>query len=78
LLRFATELEAADQWMSARITPELLAAIVWLIPDTWLQDEPSFTSKAEHRQAYLHYLVQRLAGPRAFAQEAIRAATLHV
>jgi hypothetical protein len=78
LLRFATELQAADHWMSARITPQLIADIVQLIPDAWLQDEPSFTSKAQHRQAYLHYLVRRLDVPRPFAQEAVRARTQHV
>ena len=44
----------------------------------WLEDEPSFASKAAHRQAYLHYLVNRLVAPRAFALEAIRARSQHV
>jgi len=41
-------------------------------------DEPSFTTKAEHRAAYLNYLQRRLDAPRAFATEAARAHAQHV
>ena len=78
LLPFATELDAADAWMALQLTPERLAAIVQLIPDTWLEDEPSFASKAAHRAAYLQYLTQRLQAPRAFFEEARRARSAHV
>ena len=78
LLPFAQELAAADAWMSPRLTLERIAAVVQLIPDAWLEDEPSFTDKAAHREAYLRYLTRRLAAPRAFAEEAIRARSLDV
>jgi len=78
LLPFASRLEAADAQMSAALTPELLAGIVALIPDAWLEDEPAFADKATHRAAYLAYLQQRLAAPRAFTEEAIRAHAQHV
>ena len=73
LLPFASELEAADAFMSAKLAPERIGEVVALIPDTWLEDEPSFESKAAHRAAYLQYLTERLAAPRAFFQEALRA-----
>ena len=78
LLPFATQLDAADAWMSAQLTPDRLAALVQLVPDAWLEDEPSFGSKAAHRDAYLQYLTQRLVAPRAFFEEARRARSLHV
>jgi hypothetical protein len=73
LLPLATRLDDADAWMTKQITAERLAAIVALIPDTWLDDETSFADKAAHRTAYVHYLTQRLAAPRAFFEEARRA-----
>ena len=78
LLPFASRLAEVDASMAAALAPERLAGIVQLIPDAWLQDEPTFTSKAEHRNAYLAWLEQRLAAPRAFVEEAIRARTQHV
>ena len=78
LLPFASGLAQVDAPMAATLTHELLADIVQLIPDAWLQDEPSFASRAEHRAAYLAWLQQRLAAPRAFVEEAIRARTQHV
>ena len=64
--------------MAPLLTRELIAAVVALIPDTWLEDEPSFASKAEHRDAYVRYLTQRLAAPRVFFEEAVRARSLHL
>ncbi len=78
LLPFATELDAADAWMTQRITPARIAEIVALIPDTWLEDETSFASKAAHRDAYAQFLAERLAAPRAFFEEAVRARSMHV
>lgn len=76
LLPFASALDAVDAWMTQRLTPPRIAEIVQLIPDTWLEDEPTFASKAAHRDAYLQYLTQRLAAPRAFFEEAVRARKL--
>lgn len=78
LLHFASRLAEAEAWMPQRLTPELIASVVALIPDTWLEDEPSFASKAEHRAAYVHYLARRLEAPRAFFEEAVRARSLHL
>ena len=78
LLPFANELGAADAAMAARLTSERIAAITALIPDDWLDDDPHFASKETHRAAYADYFAQRLHAPRAFAEEAARARSLHV
>jgi hypothetical protein len=78
LLPLASELEAADAWMSQQITSDRIDTIVQSIPDAWLEDEPGFVTKTEHRDAYRRYLVQRLAAPRAFVQEALRVRSLLV
>jgi hypothetical protein len=78
LLPFASRLAEADARLAAVLTPERLAAIVDLIPDAWLEDEAGFADKAAHRAAYREYLQLRLAAPRAFLEEAIRARTQHV
>ena len=78
LLPFAGRLAEADVSMSALLTPELIADVVALIPDTWLDDEPSFESQSDHREAYVSYLTRRLEAPRAFFEEAVRARSLHL
>ena len=78
LLRFASRLAEADASMSTLLTPDLISAVVAQIPDTWLEDEPSFASKAEHREAYVRYLTRRLEAPRAFFEEAVRVRSLHL
>lgn len=78
LLPFATALEAADAALAPQLTHDRLAALVALIPDDWLGDEPAFASRRAHREAYLAYLSARLVGPRPFAEEAVRAHALHV
>ena len=78
LLPFASRLTDTDTQMSTALTPERLAAIMQLIPDAWLEDAPGFASKKEHRAAYLDYLQRRLAAPRAFVEEALRARSQHL
>ena len=78
LLPWASEIEAADARLSALITPAVVAAIVAQVPEAWLADEPAFASVAAHRAAYERYFCSRLAAPRAFAMEAVRAAAQHV
>ncbi len=78
LLRFASRLAEADALMSQKLTPDLIASVVAQIPDTWLEDEPSFSNHTEHREAYLRFLTQRLQAPRAFFEEAVRARSLHL
>ncbi len=78
LLPFASRLEEADAAMAEMLRPEVIDRVVALIPDAWLDDEPTFASKREHRAAYAAWLGARLRAPRAFAEEAARARSLHV
>jgi hypothetical protein len=73
LLRFADALPAADAELSQLLTAERIRAIVELIPDMWLEGEQRFATPAEHRAAYVEYLLSRLEGPRAFVEEALDA-----
>ncbi|MGC3981715.1 MAG: hypothetical protein QM808_10670 [Steroidobacteraceae bacterium] len=78
LLPFASEIAAAAERCSARLTPALIEEIVALIPDTWLQTDKTFSSPAEYRAAYAQYLQRRLSQPQAFVEEALRARSLLV
>jgi hypothetical protein len=70
LLRAASALEDADRAMTQRITPALVSRVAGLIPTAWLGEHP--------REAYAEHLTRRLAAPRAFVEEAIRARALAV
>ena len=72
LLPLASMLEAVDGEMAAALTPEIIAGIVALVPDSWLGERVTSSVHAM-REAYIRYLVERLAPPRAFVEEAARA-----
>jgi hypothetical protein len=65
LLPLASEIEAADAALAPRLTPEVLAHIVSLVPEEWLAD-------GAPREAYTAYFLRRLEAPRAFVEEARR------
>ncbi|MEK6409588.1 MAG: HipA family kinase [Acidobacteriota bacterium] len=72
-----------DSKMTERITPDIIGGIVELIPDAWLAAESQvsdspFGGLAEHRDAYIEYLLSRLEPPHVFLEEAIRARSLSV
>ena len=67
LLTKASRLAQVDAGMAAALTADVIEGIVARIPDAWLDDGPA------ERAAYRDYLVDRLAAPRAFVEEAIRA-----
>lgn len=73
LLPVADDLRAADARLATRISAELIEQIVAAIPEEWLGQEAAFAGPAEHRAAYVSYLLSRLHGPRAFVEEAINA-----
>jgi hypothetical protein len=82
LLRHATELRAADHQLAESITPALLDSILGAVPDVLLLDPVTageFASAAAARARYQAYLTERLAAPREFVDEAVRAreARLH-
>ena len=64
LLPFASSIADADARLAPQVTDALVAALVGALPDAWLTD-PEL-----ERAAYAAFLRGRLAGPRAFAQEA--------
>lgn len=77
LLRFAESLEQADRVMSERLTPEVIADIVALIPSVWMAaDVPG--DAARNPEVYTRYLVSRLESRQIFLEEAIRARSRHL
>ena len=78
LLRFASMIEEADAEMTARLNLEEIAAVIELIPDAWLAEDPGFDGRSQQRQAYLNYFKARLASSKIFVQEAIHARAAHV
>jgi hypothetical protein len=77
LLPFAANLEDADRLMAERITPEVIAAVVALLPAAWmLGDGPG--DAARDPQVYASYLSSRLESRQVFVEEAVRARSRHV
>lgn len=68
LLPLATELDTVDIEFSSILTAQRIRAIVNLIPDEWLVDE--FESTEEHKEAYVQFLLTRLANSNIFINEA--------
>jgi hypothetical protein len=73
LLGLAGDLEEADARLRPCLTHDVLQRIVDDLPDAWLGGETLFATLAEHRQAYVIYLTERLNGHRRWLQEAIDA-----
>jgi len=51
----------ADAELASRVTSELLAEVVALVPDVWLEDEPGFATPDDVRAAYVEQLSRRVA-----------------
>jgi hypothetical protein len=49
-----------------------------LIPDAWLVDDSSFGGSGQYRNAYIEYLLSRLAASQVFLEEAINARSQYV
>jgi hypothetical protein len=73
LLPFASSIEDADRRLAPLVTRDLLERLAADLPDAWLAPEPGLPEPESHRRAYVDYLEARLAGPRAFVEEAERA-----
>ena len=78
LLPAATRLDDIDDSLAARLGADVIEQIVARIPDEWLTGESQFADEDEHRDAYAAWLLRRLAEPRAFVEEAIRAQARHL
>lgn len=67
LLPLASQLAEVDEELAARLTPEVLAAILALVPDCFLEqaaadrDSELLRDAQAHRTAYVNYFVARLA-----------------
>jgi hypothetical protein len=75
LLRFASQLQAADQQAHARLTPTVISDIVKLIPALWLNSPDLAGNADESRLVYRDFLLDRLAASALFVQEANRVRT---
>jgi len=75
LLPVASSVLVAHEELAPRVTPEVLAAVLALVPDGWLADEPGFADPDSVRAAYADVLTRRLAAPATWldAVEATRA-----
>ena len=78
LLPWASEIEAVDAELRELMTQEAIAAVIDLIPESWLHDEPMFPTVDAYRAAYRDYLMQRLESPRLWMEDAVRVRTLRV
>jgi hypothetical protein len=78
LLRYASQLTEVDGELATLLTGDRIDAILELIPDEWLGDEPRFANAGEHRAAYRDYFRQRLTAPREWVEEAVRARTIRI
>jgi hypothetical protein len=68
LLRHAGALEEADAAGCARLTRDVVERVVALVPPEWAPDASRYTG----------FFAARLASPRAFVEEALRARSQHL
>jgi hypothetical protein len=73
LLPAAAAIAEADARLAPLVTPDLLAALVALLPESWLNNGAPFADDAAQRAAYADFLNRRISAPRAFVEEAINA-----
>jgi hypothetical protein len=59
-------LPAADDELAPLITEELLATVVGLVPDEWLEPVPGAPDASALREAYVSFLLARVAGERSW------------
>lgn len=74
LLSRATMLQQADEELKAMLIADKINAIVNLVPDQWLLADSPFDSVQMHRQAYIDFLVTRVAHSEIFIKQAQHAA----
>ena len=73
LLPWATEIAQAAAKLRTSAYREVLARIVEMVPDAWLEAIPGDVSAAERRAGYLDFFTRRLEASAIFEEEAIRA-----
>ncbi len=70
LLPYASELDRVDTEFKKILTRELIENIVAAVPEIWLIGETIFPSVEELRQAYINFLLIRIAHSEIFVNEA--------
>ena len=65
LLPFAASIAEAHERLAPAVTEPLLRSIVRLVPDAWLEPVPAIGGPSEQREAYIAYLLTRVAARRA-------------
>lgn len=70
LLPLASELETVDKALKKILTPELIQAIVALIPEEWLTENAFDASAEQMREIYKQFLLTRIASSSIFVNEA--------
>lgn len=70
LLPLASELDLVNSEFKKILSKELIENIITAIPEEWLKDETAFQSIEEHRQAYIDFLLTRIAHSETFVNEA--------
>jgi len=78
LLPLATQLDLVDTEFKKLLTKDVIENIIAVIPEVWLQDEKTFSSVEEHRQAYIDFLLTRIAHSENFVNEARHAHALFI
>ena len=73
LLPIASRIAEADAILAPKLGDFVIDGIVDGIPAAWLGGPSPFADHRAHREAYATWLKRRLAAPRAFVEEAIRA-----
>lgn len=73
LLRGAPHIAEEDAAMAAALTGDVIDAVLASVPDEWLDDSGGDGRPSALRDAYRRYLLDRLAAPRGFVQEAVDA-----
>ncbi|MDB5006548.1 MAG: hypothetical protein JWP45_941 [Mucilaginibacter sp.] len=74
LLPLATELDLVDDEFHSILNEARIRSIIALIPGEWLTGEAAFQSEEEHREAYVKFLLTRIAHSEIFVKEAQNAA----
>lgn len=75
LLKKATELNKIDSDFKKVLSTDVVESIVASIPEVWLEEEGTFSSVSEHRNAYAHFLKSRVQHSEFFIKEAEDART---
>jgi hypothetical protein len=73
LLRWADALPRIDGEFAAELDEAAIRAVVGDVPDSWLETPDAFADASTQKAAYVEWLCKRLAAPRRFVQEAVRA-----